>query len=116
MVTDSMYVQDIQQEFQKSFAFLKIEFFKNSVKNENNTMRSSPISGKMLVGNVRHIHVDGSVDIDESRSVIELENDFLNSYGLLAQVFRKSGSMWIETTLTDHWSLQRQNEEGRQMS
>lgn len=116
IITDNKYIREIQEEFQKKFPFLKIEFLKNSIKNGSSSLKSQLISGKMTVGMVRHIHPEGALNIDGSRSVEEIENDFQNKFGLSAQVFRKSGSMWIETTLTHHWSLLRQNFEGQQMS
>jgi hypothetical protein len=31
-------------------------------------------------------------------------------------VFRKSGKTWLETSVTDDWTLKRQNEEGMELS
>ncbi len=115
-ITDDKYIKEVQDEFQTRFPFLKIEFFKNAMKNGSSQLKSQLISGKMTIGMVRHIHAEGDLSIDGSRSVEEVENDFQNKFGLSVQVFRKSGSMWIETTLTHHWSLLRQNFEGQQMS
>jgi hypothetical protein len=116
LITDNKYIKEIQEEFQKKYPFLKIEFFKNVQKNGTSTLKSQLISGRMTVGMIRHIHPEGSLNIDGSRSVEDVENDFQNKFGLSVQVFRKSSSMWIETTLTHHWSLLRQNFEGQQMS
>ena len=116
MITDNSYVKDIQEEFHKEFPYLKIEFFKNGIQGDKHAQKSPPISGKMLLANVRHVHSEGPININGSRSVEELKTDFQNNFGLLAQVFRKSSSLWIETTLTEHWSLTRQNREGQQMS
>lgn len=49
-------------------------------------------------------------------TVHELESIFLNELGLYIQVFRKSGRVWLETTATDSWSLQKQNTEGQELS
>ncbi len=115
LITDDKCVKEVQEEFQIKFPFLKIEFFKNTQKN-GSSLKSQLIPGKMPLGMVRHIRTEGSLNIDGSRSVEEIENDFQNKFGLSVEVFRKSGSMWIETTLTHHWSLLRQNFEGQQMS
>jgi len=114
-ITDQKYIKELQEEFQQKYPFLKIEFFRNVAKN-GSSLKSQLISGKMTVGMIRHMHPEGSLDINGHRSVEEVENDFQNKFGLSAQVFRKFGSMWIETTLTHHWSLLRQNHEGQQMS
>lgn len=44
-------------------------------------------------------------------TVSELEQHFADVYGLSVQVFRKSGEVWLETTTTDNWSLEKQNQE-----
>ena len=36
-------------------------------------------------------------------------------FGLSAHVFRKSGNVWVEPPLTEHWALGDQNEEGEQI-
>ena len=116
IITDNKFIKEIQDEFHTEFPFLKIEFFKHSQKDGRSMLKSQPISGKMVIGMVRHNHSEGPLNIEGTRSVEEIESDFQNKFGLSAQVFRKSGSMWIETTLTHHWSLLRQNLEGQQMS
>jgi hypothetical protein len=116
-ITDNKNVKEVQEEFQKKYPYLKIEFFKNTIKNGSSpSVKSQTIPGRTLIGMIRHIHTEGELNIDGSRSVEEIENDFQNKFGLSVQVFRKSSSMWIETTLTHHWSLLRQNFEGQQMS
>jgi hypothetical protein len=37
-------------------------------------------------------------------------------FGLCVQVFRKSGNHWIETSLTNSWTLEQQNREGFELS
>jgi hypothetical protein len=114
-ITDNKSIKEIQTEFQNAFPFLKIEFFKNDTEKRNSSIKSQPIPDRTTIAMVRHIHTESEVNISGNRSVEELENDF-KKYGLFVEVFRKSGNMWIETTLTHHWSLLRQNYEGQQLS
>jgi len=44
-----------------------------------------------------------------------LEDQFEN-IGLIAEVFRRSGNVWIETILTNNWTLGQQNPEGGEIS
>jgi len=48
--------------------------------------------------------------------VSELEKIFLEDYGLNVQVFRNSGRVWLETTMTDDWTLAEQNRQGEELS
>ncbi|MFZ9982087.1 MAG: hypothetical protein ACO3FI_08660 [Cyclobacteriaceae bacterium] len=45
-----------------------------------------------------------------------MKEEFKSATGLLVKIFRKSGNVWIETSLTDDWTLERQNEEGKSMT
>ena len=49
-------------------------------------------------------------------TVTDLEQNFSDVYGLSIQVFRKSGDVWLETTITDGWTLEKQNEQGKMLS
>jgi hypothetical protein len=49
-------------------------------------------------------------------SVAELEQQFSDVYGLSVQIFRQSGKAWLETTVTDKWTLEKQNEQGKALS
>ncbi len=48
--------------------------------------------------------------------VNELEQSFADTFGLGVRVFRKSGKSWLETTVTDGWTLEEQNNQGRDLS
>jgi hypothetical protein len=48
-------------------------------------------------------------------TVEELEKSFLVKFGLNVQVFRKSGKSWLETTITDKWTLEKQNTQGEEL-
>jgi hypothetical protein len=41
---------------------------------------------------------------------IIVENAFEEMYGLSVQVFRKSGNTWLQTTTSDSWTLNEQNQ------
>ena len=50
------------------------------------------------------------IELNPKMTVAELEKELLK-HGIFAQVFRKSGDLWLETTQTDGWSLERVNSE-----
>jgi hypothetical protein len=47
--------------------------------------------------------------------VSELEELFQEVFGLSVQIFRKSGENWLQTTTTDFWTLNQQNNKGKDM-
>ena len=109
-------ISDIQKEFNKSFPFLKLEFFYN--KNHSRTK----IQGKEIIPHYKKIGdeqksvTNGEIVIKDDMKVNELENIFQEKFALSAQVFRKSGNLWLETTMTDNWTLHQQNNHGREIS
>jgi len=58
----------------------------------------------------------GDLLIEETMSVADLEKAFKDQFGLMAQVFRRSGNIWLETSITDKWSLKQQNELGKEIT
>jgi hypothetical protein len=49
-------------------------------------------------------------------SVKQLEKNFSEKCLLNVQVQRRSGNVWLETTITDNWSLEHQNDHGREIT
>ena len=115
-IRPSRLISEIQAEFTKMFPYLKIEFFKNKSGKRldysvNNMIRHSQ---KLADGQVQP--VDGLIDIEPEMTVKELENHFQNEFSLAVQVFRRSGNVWLETTMTDNWTLKHQNDHGKELS
>jgi hypothetical protein len=59
---------------------------------------------------------EGQMNITPAMTVTELEQEFEKIYGLHIQVFRKSGQVWLETSVTDGWTLDMQNKQGESLS
>jgi hypothetical protein len=113
-ISNEKSVGEVQKEFRSVFPFLKIEFFKKN--GTDSKSRAHTIPEKTRIGIIRSIGNPGHINIDPDRTVEEIESDFFKQMGLVVQIFRKSGNVWIATTLTDQWSLDRQNHAGELMS
>lgn len=55
----------------------------------------------------------GTLEISPSTRVSDLESMLESDYGLHVQVFRKSGNIWLETSVSDHLTLSEQQERAR---
>jgi hypothetical protein len=107
----------IQKEFSSVFPFLKIEFFSRPHKvNESSQKRFMCRSDKTIEACSFKPKAEGKISITPDTTVSELEYELKKAYGLSVQVFRKSGNIWLETTVTDQWSLKKQNEVGKSLS
>jgi hypothetical protein len=107
-------IADVQDDFNLYYPFLKLEFYKNT-----NGRLGSFIKQKLLktiflqvAGNGK----EGELEITDSMTVEQLEKSFNDRFGMMVQVSRKSGTLWLETTMTDRWTLKHQNEHGRELS
>lgn len=115
-INDHRKIHAIQEEFNQNFPYLKIEFFSKPHASGGSSSKKLMKSSSKTLGECRTIHNKGSITITPELTVDELERRFMDVYGLSIQVFRKSGNVWLETTVTDGWTLEKQNEQGRELS
>jgi len=117
LITGDRLISEVQQDFNSAYPYLKLEFFKNGHVKQKRYAADQKISNtrKLKEAWVKKKE-SGTLEVDEHMTVQELENVFLEKFGLSVQVFRKSGNIWLETTMTDHWPLKRQNDHGREIS
>ena len=115
-ISSDRLISDIQEEFNALFPFLKIEFFNNTSFTRSEFSAKQIIPSNRKVGEKQRTKKEGEIIIDEEMKVSELETIFKDRFNLAVQVFRKSGNLWLETTMTDNWSLLQQNNHGREIS
>ena len=115
-IAPTLQISDIQHEFNKAFPFLKLEFFNNRSFSRSHFSNSQIIPGNKKIGDSQLGVKDDEIEIADEMKVIDLENLFKDKFKLAVQVFRKSGNLWLETTMTDNWTLQQQNNHGRELS
>ena len=116
LITDSMSVRDLQLAFNGLFPFLKLEFFKNGTVLEKMYALNKLIPPQSTIGQIWKKKEAAEIEINENTRVKDLENTFMDKFGLTAQIFRKAGNLWLETTMTDSWTLKQQNEHGKEIT
>ena len=115
-IDDTKKISAIQQEFNALFPYLKLEFFKHAHSVHQGSPKKDMLNSNLILKQFRNKHVNGSLEIKETMKVSDLENSFQTLFNLSAQVFRKSAGSWIETSVTDDWTLKQQNDEGKELS
>jgi len=115
-VNDKRKIADLKREFNQLFPYLNLEFFSKPHKIGEGSAKSFMQSNAKTLGECRTLHKNGSINITPQITVGELEQNFRDVFGLSVQVFRKSGKIWLETTVTDSWTLEKQNIEGEALS
>src|SRR5580765_2068238 len=115
-IAPNRLISDLQKDFNNAFPFLKLEFFRN--RNQQipvfTFQQILPYNNRIAEGQTAI--TDGDIEVNPDMKVKELEKIFKDQFSLAVQVFRRSGNLWLETTMTDNWTLRQQNEHGREIS
>ncbi len=117
-ISGERLIREVQEEFNKAYPYLKIEFFSKAHAYKQASASGLRIPPKLTISEAvkKNIHSDGEIELAEGMTVFELERELQDQFDLHAQVLRQSGNIWLETTITDGWSLKEQNDHGREIS
>ncbi len=108
-------VEDVKKKFTKIYPYLKIEFYKTLADSNLNHLKKEALASNFSLGKVVTDSNKVTIDLSKNVTVAELENQF-TTIGLHAEIFRRYGSIWIETSLTDNWTLQQQDAEAEELN
>lgn len=109
-------IKEVQKIFSEIYPFLKVEFYKKPHGENELSSVKDRISPEKVISEVGKLKSTAVIDINEDRTVADLEAEFYKKLGIALQVSRRTGKIWIETSLTDHRSLGMQNEQGKMAS
>ncbi len=112
-IYNAKQLKDLQIEFNEAFPYLKIEFFNKPHEDGNGSNEEDILDNELTVGEVRDNDVSGFIPIDGKLPVGIFEKLFQNNFGLYVQVYRKSHGKWLQTWVTDIWTLEEQNNRGK---
>ncbi|MDI1354242.1 MAG: hypothetical protein PSX36_04970 [bacterium] len=115
-INDNRKLYAVQEEFTQQFPFLKLEFFSKPSKPGAGSSKKIIGHSSKTIGECRTIHDNGNISISPEMTVTELEQRFSDVYGLHVQLLRKAGNVWLETSVTDGWTLSEQNRQGETLS
>ena len=113
-ISRNTMVYEIKKQFSSEFPFLKVEFL---IPPHVSTGGRHPViaADTVRLTSVQPHLKEGAFVVNDMTTVGELESCFRNHL-LDVQVFRRSANLWLETTMTDSWTLQKQNNHGREIS
>jgi len=113
-INDNKQLKEIKVEFNTHFPHLKIEFFSEEHHQGEGSKRKAMYDEELLLKDIRKIHTEGELSIDGHQKTSTFEAHFLEHFGVNVQVFRKSGRIWLQTILTDDWTLSAQEHKGEE--
>ncbi len=106
-------VKDVQKKFAEEYPYLKIEFYKKPHSKTELSRIKDRISPNEIISEVSNFRGKKSIDINQERTVADLEAAVYKKLGIGMQVSRRTGNIWIETSLSDSRTLGMQNEQGK---
>jgi hypothetical protein len=114
IIDDTKNVQTLQTEFNQLFPYLRLLLVKMQPGQESGkVMQDQPqLSQNTSLLQYRITNDTTPFYIYPEMTVAELEQQFTKLYGLEPVILRKSGNVWIETSITDDWTLEEQNTQG----
>lgn len=110
-------ISDVQKDFSLAYPFLKIEFFKNGNTRKERYAFDKRVPQHLKLQDAWFLNKgEGELEFNDNTTVLDVEKAFMDQFGLSVQMFRKSGNLWLETTITDKWTLKQQNDHGREIT
>jgi len=100
---------DFQHEFNDTFPFLKIECLNSEQHTAIFKIKATTYSRKLNTA-------DTTISINDDTTVAGMVKMFKEKFEMEIRVFRKSDNMWIAISLTDSWTLGRQNNAGSELN
>jgi hypothetical protein len=108
-------VQAVQDAFHAAFPYLKIAFFSRSHKEHGSSNAKFMITNRtQLLGDLPGFKAEALLAILPTLRTWEVERLVETETGLHIQIFRKSGNLWLETSVSDDLTLEQQNEKARE--
>lgn len=115
-INSNTTIMDIKKQFHSYFEYLKIEFFSKKHGYQESSAKKNIYEAQTPLKSISTKIKDAKIEFDEDTTVKDFEKKFYEDFDLNVQVFRKSGQVYIETSLTDDWTLNQQNSEGNILS
>ena len=108
-VKPEIKANDLIRHFNEIYPFLRLEIY-----NQGEVMSDTCHDCKL--SDIVHKKAIKCFVILPEMKVSEAESSFWEKMGIQISVFRKSGKTWLESSFTNYWSLERQNNLGKGMN
>ena len=106
-------VQQVFDQFNLQFPFLRLELYAHGHEGAKGSKPDDQVSHETTLNQLNPDIEDNTFDILPEMTVAEFEKFMKEKYSLNIQVFRKSADIWLQTSATDHWTLEKQNGKGQ---
>lgn len=99
-------INNVMQQFRKSYLYLKIEFFsKPHHEHKGSNIKFMCMEKSHTLNHCYGLKNEIKINIPPQLTVWEFENKMQTEHGIFVQVFIKHKNVWLETTLSDGKTL-----------
>jgi len=116
LIDSELTISIIQKNFNEVYPFLKLEFLDTLHIRSKFSFKSIKLSPDNKLKILTGYDIKEQININYERTILEVERDFFEKLVIFVRIYRRTGKVWVETSLTDNWTLKQQNEEGKQLS
>lgn len=116
--TEDTKISELNKQFHEHYPYLKLQFYEDKIDlHSHQQAPGSPIKDEnKTIHDILHGRVSGTISMNGHAKVKTFEHNWKEIAGLWVQVFRKSGNVWLQTTVTDDLSLADVNRFGEEMA
>jgi len=105
-------IEDLFNYFTGMFPYLKIELYKKAHNAHEGSPKTDELSHNLKLTEINPELENEEFNFHGQMKVSEFESMMSNKLKLHVQVFRKSNEIWLQTSVTDDWTLEKQNGKG----
>ena len=109
-IKDNSPISDLQDKFNECFPHLKLEFYHKRHKLNHASLEEQRIKEDMRIGDIRKKHNRGTLEIKSWDKTGDVEQRFLEEYGLFVQIFRLENGKWVQSVKSDELTLAEQSD------
>jgi len=114
-INKNMTTEQVKRKFHERYPMLKIEFYNKEHATFAISSNRNKITEEIPLSDLNPDIESGKLSLSENLRVSEFERLLENRFGLHIQVFRKSGNQWMQTSITDSWTLGKQEAKGESL-
>lgn len=106
-------IADVQRAFRDTYPHLKLLFFTKPHEAFKGSSAKYLITDReQVLGDIELHPRDGVLHLEPEMPTWQVERLFEEEFGLHVQVFRQSGNIWLETSVSDSLTLEQQEAKG----
>lgn len=106
-------IHDVQRAFAKAYPFLRLDFDQSMYPEQHVFQITDRIYRHNFINKESGVSAPFTLNMNQYRTVSELEQDVHEIFGISARVLRKSGSNWLPTSVNDDRTLEMHNQQGK---